>query len=74
MSLHHNVILLVAYILVDHLEECDPHSSVVGSVDVLLRRVHLTPLLLLCLQHLTNQFPHITLNLLLAPGEMYTQV
>ena len=70
MSLHR--VLLVAYILVDHLEECDPHSSVVGSVHVLLRRVHLTPLILLCLKHLINQLPHVTLNLLLAPREMHT--
>ena len=69
-SLYH--VHLVAYILVDHLEESDPHSSVVGSVHVLLWGVHLAPLVLLCLKHLTNQLPHITLNLLLAPGEMYT--
>ena len=73
-SLHHNIIVLVAYILVDHLEECDPHSSVVGSVHVLLRGVHLTPLVLLCLEHLINQLPHITLNLLLAPGDTHIHI
>ena len=67
-TLLHQVLFVGAYILVDHLEECDPHSCVVGSVHVLLRRVHLTPLVLLCLEHLINQLPHITLNLLLAPG------